>query len=103
GHGFAGCNVSGDVRHSAHSGLASAMAGDDHRPGAKDRPAASNFCWTARPRIAEEKSLATRQPSFSMGHASLEGTSNYRVQRELSIRAINNEYCEKSFIRSRSN
>ncbi len=30
------------------------------------------------------------------------GTSNYRVQRELFIGAINNEYCKGSFVQSRS-
>ena len=62
-------NVSGDVRHSAHRRLAGAMAGDDHRPGAKDHPPAPDLCRPPAPRIAKAKGLAARQPWFSMAQA----------------------------------
>ena len=45
------------VRDSSHRRLVSAMAGNDHRLGAKDHPPAPNLCRTAAPRIAEEEGL----------------------------------------------
>jgi citrate synthase len=53
GDGFAGRDVSGAVRDSAHGGLARAVAGDDHRPGAKDRAPAPSLCRTSAPRVGE--------------------------------------------------
>jgi len=55
GHGFASDNVSGDVRHPAHSGLASAMAGDDHRPEQKDHPPRQIFVGQPRRELRKQK------------------------------------------------
>src|SRR5438477_11563316 len=72
GDGSSGGDVPGDVRHTAHRRLVSAMAGDDHRPRAKDRSATPDLCRPATPRIAEAEDLAARQPWFSSAQASLE-------------------------------
>ena len=76
GDGSAGGNVPGDVCHPAHCRLAGTMAGDDQRPGAKNRPATPNLCWTAAPRLAEEEELtnsmtpAAITASQSISHSS---------------------------------
>src|SRR4029077_20281712 len=72
GDGSTGGNVPGNVRHPAHSGLAGAMARDDHRPGAKDHPPTPDLCWTAAPGITKAKGLAARQPLFSTAQVWLE-------------------------------
>jgi len=52
---FAGDNVSGDVRHSAHRGLAGAMAGDDHRSRAKDHASAPNLVGQPRRELPKQQ------------------------------------------------
>ena len=48
GDGYPGRPVPGALRHSPHRRLAGAVAGDDHRPRAEDRPAAADLVGRTR-------------------------------------------------------
>jgi hypothetical protein len=60
--------------------LAGTMAGDDQRPGAKNRPATPNLCWTAAPRLAEEEeSTNSMTPAAITGFHSISHSSPIAV------------------------